>query len=80
MSVNFGYGGYGMMNGINVGVKPIMNQGGSICQSVASQYNCPLCNQYGAVPYNDKLYVNPLPKRTANPSFITRIFRHLMGG
>jgi len=76
MSINFGYGGYGAVNGMN----QMANQGGAIYQSVASQYNCPMCYQNGAIPYNHKTYINPLPKETANPSFLTRILRKITGG
>ncbi len=78
MSVNFGYNGYNMMN--NMYVNQMQNQGGGIYQSIANQYSCPMCYQTGPVPYTYKTLVNPLPKRAANPSFLSRIAKKLMGG
>ena len=79
MSVNFGYGGYGM--GTNMmGANSFNNNGSNVFQSIASQYNCPTCYQYGPVPYNYQTFVNPLPKQAVNPSFLSRIFRRFTGG
>lgn len=79
MSVNFGYGGYGMMN--NMGANSMMgNQGGGIYQSVASQYSCPTCYQYGPVPYNYRSNVNPLPQYAIHQSWFSRILKHFIGG
>ena len=78
MSVNFGYGGYGMgspMMNSSMGV----NQGGGIYQSIASQYNCPACYQQGTVPYNWQTNVNPLPKQAFHYSWLSRIFGKIFG-
>lgn len=72
MSVNFGYGGYGMMN--NMGMNQTQNQGGAF-----NQYSCPMCHQNGPVPYSYKTFVNPLPKQATNPSSIVRFINKLMG-
>ena len=80
MSINFGYGaygGYGMMNGMNMMGG---NIGGNTYQSFANQYSCPMCYQYGPVPYNYQAYVNPLPPETVNPSWISRMIRKFTGG
>ena len=77
MSVNFGYGGYGMMNGM--GMAGGMGMGVN-SQATGSQYSCPMCYQHGAVPYNYQCYVNPLPKQVTNPSFFSKVMKKLMGG
>lgn len=78
MSVNFGYGGYGMMNSMNM-----MNggaQAGNTFQSIAAQYSCPTCYQYGPVPYNYQTYVNPLPPETPTAiNWIRRVFGRIFG-
>ena len=80
MSVNFGYGGYGMAGNMNAGQMGMMvNQGGGISQSIASQYNCPTCYQYGPVPYNYKSNVNPLPQYAIKESWLSRLARKIMG-
>lgn len=80
MSINFGYGGYGMgaspmMNTNSVGV----NQGGGIYQSIAAQYSCPACYQRGTVPYNLQTNVNPLPPQAFRTSWISKIFGRIFG-
>ena len=77
MSVNFGYGGYGMMNGM--GMNQAQNQGSGIYQSIANQYSCPMCHQNGPVPYSYKTFVNPLPKQATNPSSFARFINKLFG-
>ena len=79
MSVNFGYGSYGMMNNMGIMNNMQANQGG-ICQSISSQYNCPTCYQYGVVPYNYQSCVNPIPQHVKTPTFISRIVRKFFGG
>ena len=82
MSVNFGYGGMnmmggmGMMNGIGVG----SGSQGNVFQELKGKYGCEHCYQYGPVPYNYQMHVNPLPENVTNPSLLTRIFRRLTGG
>ena len=73
MSVNFGYGGYGM----NMGLNPMQNQ-----QNIngANQYNCQICYMNGVVPYNHKTFVNPIPKISTSPNFFERFIRRLVGG
>lgn len=73
MSVNFGYGGYGM----NMGMNQMQNQ-----QSIngANPYNCRMCYMNGVVPYNHKTFVNPIPRSSTNPTFFDRLIRRLMGG
>ncbi len=73
MSVNFGYGGYGM----NMGMNPIQNQ-----QNInnSNPYNCRVCDVNGVVPYNHKTFVNPIPRVSANPTFLDRLICRLMGG
>lgn len=78
MSVNFGYGGMGMMNGMGM-TGGMGTQGGNTFQNMASQYNCPMCYQYGAVPYNYQTYVNPLPKQAVNPSWLSRLVGKFFG-
>ena len=82
MSVNFGYGGYGMMNGMNMmgGMQSSQENGGNVFQEMKAKYGCEHCYQYGPVPYNYPMYVNPLPARVTNPSLIGRIFKRLTGG
>jgi hypothetical protein len=82
MSVNFGYGSYGMGSGINTMANSSMgiNQGGGIYQSVASQYNCPACYQNGPIPYNYKSNVNPLPQYSFHQSWFSRMLKHFIGG
>ena len=78
MSVNFGYGGYGM--GANsMGMNMMANQGGGIYQSVASQYSCPACYQTGPVPYSYKSNVNPLPHYAVQESWFSRLVRRFIG-
>ena len=74
MSINFGYGGYGMMNGVGANNMYGTNMNNASQQSFTSQYNCPMCYQHGPVPYNYQTYVNPLPKRAVNPSWFSKIF------
>ena len=80
MSVNFGYGGMnmmggmGMMNGMGAGSQ------GNVFQEMKAKYGCDHCYQYGPVPYNYPLHVNPLPQSATNPSFFSRIFKSLTGG
>lgn len=86
MGINFGYGGYGIGSGVNqMGVNSIgsntfgANQGGAIYQSIASQYNCPVCYQRGVVPYNLRTNVNPLPPQAFHQSWLSRIFGKFFG-
>ena len=72
MSINFGYGGYGMMN--NMGMNQTQNQGG-----IFNQYSCQMCHQNGPVPYSYKTFVNPLPKQSIQPSFINRLLSKFFG-
>ncbi len=76
MSVNFGYGGYGMMNSMQ---STAANNGNNTFQSLANQYNCPMCYQYGAVPYNYQTYVNPLPQNAIHPNWFKRIMSKFFG-
>ena len=81
MSVNFGYGGAGMMNGMMMGgMMGMQDSGGNVFQSVKQKYGCDHCYQYGPVPYNYPMHVNPLPQNVTNPSLLSRIFRRFMGG
>ncbi len=78
MSVNFGYGGYGMgspMMSSSMGV----NQGGGIYQNLANQYSCPVCYQRGTVPYNLQTNVNPLPPQAFHHSWLSRFFGRIFG-
>ena len=77
MSVNFGYGGYGMTN--NMSMMNTMSQGGGTFQSIVSQYSCPTCYQYGPQPYNYQTYVNPLPPQAFHHSWLGRIFGKIFG-
>ena len=77
MSVNFGYGGYNMMGGMNA--NQIQNQNGGVYQNLASQNSCPMCYQHGPVPYNYQTFVNPLPKQAVRPSFLSRILNKYLG-
>jgi hypothetical protein len=78
MSINFGYGGYGM------GANPMMNsymganQGG-VYNGIANQYSCPNCYQRGTVPYNLQTNVNPLPPQAFRTSWISKIFGKIFG-
>ena len=84
MSVNFGYGG--MMNGMMMngmmmnGMSGATGNGGNTFQEMKEKYGCEHCYQYGPVPYNYPMHVNPLPPNVTNPSLISRIFRRFMGG
>ncbi len=78
MSVNFGYGGYGMMNGM--GMNSMNIQGGGVYQSIAEQYSCPACYQYGPVPYNYKSNVNPIPQYSYSQSWLSKLVRRIVGG
>jgi len=80
MSINFGYGGYGMMNNMNMMGGMQGYGGGNTFQSISAQYSCPMCYQNGPVPYNYQTFVNPLPPEVSKPSFFSRIFRRIMGG
>jgi len=82
MGVNFGYGGYGMMNGMNtMGMMPMQNtNSGNVCVEMKQKYGCEHCFQQGVVPYNYPGYVNPIPKKTVGPSFITRLINKFTGG
>ena len=83
MSVNFGYGGYGMgasSMGMNMIGSNGMNQGGGIYQSIASQYSCPTCYQYGPTPYNYRSNVNPLPQFVMHESWLSKLIRKVVGG
>ena len=73
MSVNFGYGGYGMMNGMGM-IGNSMGANGGTYQSIAAQNSCPMCYQQGPVPYSYKTYVNPLPEVNVEASWISRFF------
>ena len=78
MSVNFGYGSYGM--GMNpMASSMAQNQGGGIYQSVSSQYSCPACYQNGPVPYSYKSNVNPLPQYAFKESWFSKIFGRIFG-
>jgi hypothetical protein len=79
MSVNFGYGGYGMGMNQMTGNQMGINQGGGIYQSIAAQYSCPVCYQRGVVPYNLQTNVNPLPPQAFQPSWFRRIFGRIFG-
>ena len=87
MSINFGYGGYGMgANPVGAGMMNNMNantfganRGGAIYQSIADQYNCPTCYQQGVVPYNLRTNVNPLPQQAFHHSWLSRIFGRIFG-
>jgi hypothetical protein len=78
MGVNFGYGGYGMMNGGMM--TSAQGSGGNTFQEMKQKYGCDHCYQYGPVPYNYPMHVNPLPPNVTNPSLLSRIFRRFMGG
>lgn len=83
MSINFGYGGYGMgMNpmGMNMMGSNGMNQGGGIYQSISAQYSCPACYQTGPVPYSYKSNVNPLPHYVVQESWLSKLIRQIVGG
>lgn len=73
MSVNFGYGGYGM----NMGMNQMQNQPNI---NNSNPYNCQMCYMNGVRPYNHKTFVNPIPRVSANPTFLDRLIRRLMGG
>ena len=75
MSVNFGYGGYGMMNGMNM----MGNMQGNAMQSGYGQFNCTACSQRGVVPYNLQTNVNPLPPHAFRHSWINKIFGRIFG-
>ena len=78
MSVNFGYGGYGMMN--NTGVQGMNNNNGNNgFHGLTSQYNCPTCYQSGVIPYNLKTDVNPLPPYSNHQSWISRVIKRFLG-
>jgi len=79
MSVNFGYNGYGMMNNMNSMQNSGMNGGANTFQSTANQYNCPMCYQYGPVPYNYQTFVNPLPQNAIHPNWFNRIMSKFFG-
>ena len=81
MSVNFGYGGMNMMGGMGMmnGTGAAGSQG-NVFQEMKAKYGCDHCYQYGPVPYNYPMHVNPLPESATNPSLLSRIFRRFMGG
>lgn len=78
MSVNFGYGGYGMMNNMNM-MGSSNSQNGGTFQSIAAQYSCPACYQQGPIPYNYKTFVNPLPPQALNHSWLSRFVNKIFG-
>ena len=75
MSVNFGYGGMGMMNGMNS-----MGNSGNVFRDINEKYSCNHCYQNGPVQYNYQMHVNPLPEQVTNPSFLSRFLWRFMGG
>ena len=80
MSVNFGYGGYGMMNGMMMnGMMGSQGNEGNTFQEMQQRFGCSHCYQIGPVPYNYQMQVNPLHRNVTNPSLISRIIRKFMG-
>ena len=77
MSVNFGYG---MMNGMMGSMTGMQGSSGNAFQEVKQKYGCDHCYQYGPVPYNYPMHVNPLPPNVTSPSFLSRILRRFIGG
>ena len=73
MSINFGYGGYGM----NMGMTPMQNQQSN---NGSNPYNCRMCYMNGATPYNHKTFINPIPRAATTPSFFEKFIRKVMGG
>lgn len=81
MSVNFGYGGYGMMNGMNMmGTMQGSQTGENVFREMDQKYNCNHCYQENAVPFRYQMYVNPLPYQVTHPSIFGRILRFFTGG
>ena len=79
MSVNFGYGGYGMMGGMNMMGGMQGNNGENTFQEMRQKYGCEHCYNYGPMPYNYQMQVNPLPYQVTHPSFISRLLRKFTG-
>lgn len=81
MGVNFGYGGYGMMNGMSpMGMMPMQNgNSGNVYAEMKQKYGCEHCFQQGVIPYNYPGNVNPIPPQVAGPSFLQRIIRKFTG-
>ena len=80
MSVNFGYGGYGMMNGMSMmGGMQGSQSGENTFVEMDNKYNCNHCYQYNAVPFRYQMYVNPLPYQATHPSLFERIIRMFSG-
>jgi hypothetical protein len=81
MSVNFGYGGMNMMGGMGMMNGVQNSQGtGNVFREMKEKYGCDHCYQYGPVPYNYPMHVNPLPQNVTDPSLLRRIFRRFFGG
>ena len=78
MSVNFGYGGYGMMNGMGM-MKGMQSSGGNVFREMKEQYGCDRCYQYGPMPYNYQMQVNALPPQVTNPGFFSRLIKRITG-
>lgn len=83
MSVNFGYGGYGMMMNNMYMMNSMMNggmMGGNTFQNTEAQYSCPACYQNGPIPHSYKTYVNPIPPETPTAiNWVRRIFGRVLG-
>lgn len=80
MSVNFGYGGYGAnMMGMGMMSGTQSSSSGNVFYEMREKYGCDHCRQYGPVPYNYQMQVNPLPPSVTSPSFLTRFLRRFTG-
>ena len=79
MSVNFGYGGYGIMNSLNPAVIQGNHHSGNTFLEMKQKYGCENCFQDGPTPYNYQMQVNPLPIEITHPSFLSRLIKKFTG-
>jgi len=76
MSVNFGYGGYGMTNGMNMmGNMQNINT----MPAMSNQCNCNIYYHRGTTPYCLQTNVNPLPPQAFRTSWISKLFGKMFG-
>ena len=82
MSINFGYGNYGMMgmNPMMTGMGMQQGSGGNVFNEYKEKYGCEHCYRFGPTPSNYQMHVDPLPDEVTHPSFLRRLRYYFFGG